>query len=96
MFTKSEKKLLGGGYFTIIREEEKFIELQSKNTGHCWMIFKKTYDRDKPVVLYHKHTANTDWYHEHRNTCTVKNAVANIKLHDDYVLKHKEVEKNGI
>ena len=48
------------------------------------------------MVLYHKHTANTDWYHEHRNTRTVKNAVANIKLHDDYVLKHKEVGKNGI
>ena len=41
MFTNSEKKLLGGGYFIIIREEEKFIEVKSRNTGHCWMIFKK-------------------------------------------------------
>ena len=30
MFTDSEKKLLGGGYFTIIREEEKFIEVKSR------------------------------------------------------------------
>lgn len=96
MFKKSEKKLLGGGYFTIIREEEKFIEVKSKNTGHCWMIFKKTYDRDKPVVLYHKHTLNTKWYHEHWKTCTVKSAVASIKSHDGYVLKCKEEENDGI
>ena len=68
MFTNSEKKLLGGGYFTIIREEEKFIEVKSRNTGHCWMIFKKTYDQDKPVVLYHKHGKTDAWYHEHWKT----------------------------
>lgn len=71
MFTNSEKKLLGGGYFTIIREEEKFIEVKSRNTGHCWMIFKKTYDQDKPVVLYHKHGKTDAWYHEHWKTRTV-------------------------
>ena len=48
-----------------IWEEEKFIEVKSKNTGHCWMIFKKTYDQIKPVILYHKHKANDEWYHEH-------------------------------
>ena len=68
MFTNYEKKLLGGDYFTIIREEEKFIELKSKNTGHCWLIFKQTYNKDRPVVLYHKHTADTKWYHEHWNS----------------------------
>ena len=72
MFTNSEKKLLGGGYFIIIREEEKFIEVKSRNTGHCWMIFKKTYDQDKPVVLYHKHGKTDAWYHEHWKTRTVK------------------------
>ena len=46
MFTNYEKKLLGDDYFTIIREEEKFIELKSKNTGHCWLIFKQTYNKD--------------------------------------------------
>lgn len=88
MFTHSEKKLLGGGYFTIIREEEKFIEVKSRNTGHCWMIFKKTYDQDKPVVLYHKHGKTDAWYHEHWKTRTVKSAVSNIKSHDDYVLSN--------
>lgn len=96
MFTQNEKRLLGGGYFIIIREDERFIEVMSKNTGHCWMVFKKTYDQDKPVVLYHKHTEDTKWYHEHWKTCTVKKAVASIKSHDDYVLKNKGAEKNGI
>ena len=96
MFTNYEKKLLGDDYFTIIREEEKFIELKSKNTGHCWMIFKQTYNKDRPVVLYHKHTADTKWYHEHWKTYTVKKAVASIKSHDGYVLKYKEAEKNDI
>lgn len=88
MFTSSEKRLLGGGYLTIIRGEEKYIEVKSKNTGYCWMIFKKTYDRDKPVVLYHKHTLNTEWYHEHKRGWTVEEMVKEIKRHDKYVLKH--------
>lgn len=96
LFTQSEKKLLESGYFTIIREEEKLIEVRSKNRGHCWMIFKKTYDRDKPVILYHEHKFNDEWYHEHWKTYTVKSAVASIKSHDEYVLKCKEEEKNGI
>ena len=94
MFSSSERRLLGGGYFTIIREEEKFIEVKSKSTGHCWMIFKKTYDQDKPVVLYHKHKFNDEWYHEHWKTWTVKSAVQNIKSHDAYVVSHPNyVEK---
>ena len=96
MFTNSEKKLLGGGYFIIIREDERFIEVMSKNTGNCWMVFKKTYDHDKPVVLYHKHGKTDAWYHEHWKTRTVKSAVSNIKSHDDYVLKYKEAEKSDI
>lgn len=60
------------------------------------MIFKKTYDKDKPVILYHKHRAKDEWYHEHGKTWTVKLAVENIQLHDDYVLKYKVAEKDGI
>ena len=88
MFTNYEKRLLGGGYFYIIREEEKYIEVKSKSTGHCWMIFKKTYDQDKPVVLYHKHKADDEWYHEHWRTWTVKAAVQSIKSHDAYVVSN--------
>lgn len=96
MFTQSEKRLLGDRYFTIIREEENFIEVRSENTEHYWVIFKKTYDRDKPVVLYHKHTANDKWYHKHWKGYSVRSAVAGIKSHDKYVLKGKEKEEYGV
>lgn len=55
MFTNKEMKLLGDGYFTIIRTEERFVEVLSNNTSHQWMIFKKLSAADKPVTLYHKH-----------------------------------------
>lgn len=58
MFTRREKQMLGGGYFTIIREDERFIEVRSNNTKHQWIIFKKSFDSNKPVTLYHKHTAD--------------------------------------
>ena len=80
MFTKKEKQMLGGGYFTIIREEEKFIEVRSNNTKHQWIIFKKSIDSDKPVTLYHKH-----W-----ETWTVALAVESIKNHDTYVIENRE------
>ena len=90
MFTNSEKKLLGGGYFTIIREEENFIEVRSNNTKHQWVIFKKSFDSNKPVTLYHKHTADTTYYHKHWETWTVAKAVDSIKGHDTYVIKNGE------
>ena len=90
MFTSKEKKMLGGGYFTIIREDERFIEVKSKCTGHYWMVFKKTYDQDKPIVLYHKHSLTDNWYHEHWKTWTVSAAVQNIKSHDEYVIAHPD------
>ena len=90
MFTRREKQLLGGGYFTIIREEEKYVEIKSKNTQHQWIIFKKAIDSDKPVPLYHKHTADTKYYHKHWETWTVAKAVESIKSHDTYVIKNGE------
>lgn len=88
MFSDREKMLLGGGYFVTIREDERFIEVKSKNTGHCWMIFKKAYALERPVVLYHKHSSKDAWYHEHGKVWTVLEAVRSIKMHDAYVVKH--------
>lgn len=38
MFTRKEKQLLGVEYFTLIREDERFIEVESKCAGHCWTV----------------------------------------------------------
>ena len=48
MFTRKEKQLLGVEYFTLIREDERFIEVESKCAGHCWTVFRKTYEAYKP------------------------------------------------
>ena len=84
-------KLFGGGYFTIIRIEENYIEMVSNNTRHQWIIFKRSIDSNKPVTLYHKHTADTKYYHKHWETWTVAMVVESIKNHDTYVI---EIGKN--
>lgn len=90
MFRNKEMKLFGDGYFTIIRKEEKYIEIRSNNTRHQWIIFKKSFDSNKPVTLYHKHTADTKYYHKHWETWSVARAVESIKSHDTYVMNNGE------
>lgn len=87
-FSKTELSLLKNDYFKVIRVEDRFVSVQSKNTGHCWMIFKKTYDPDRPIVLHHKHSITDEWYHEHKRGWTVSEMVKEIKKHDKYVVAH--------
>ena len=96
MFSNKEKKMLGGSYFTVIREEDRFIEVMSRCTKHCWMIFRKVSATDKPLVLYHKHTADTKYYHKQWESWTVAKLIECIKTHDAYVLECKKGETNGI
>ena len=88
LFSNKEMKLFGGGYFTIIRIEENYIEMVSNNTRHQWIIFKRSIDSNKPVTLYHKHTADTKYYHKHWETWTVAMVVESIKNHDTYVIEN--------
>ena len=86
MFTKKEKRMIGEEYFTIIRETERYIEFLSKNTRHCWIICKSQDGTGKPVMIYHKHSRETEYYHRHWKTWGVVKAVESIKQHDRYVL----------
>lgn len=52
------------------------------------MIFKNTYS-GKPITLYHKHSADMEYYHRHYETYTVAMAVNSIKSHDEYVLERE-------
>jgi hypothetical protein len=83
MFTNKEKKLIGEDYFTIIRETERYIEFLSNNTRHCWIICKNPGGVDVPIMIYHKHSRKTTYYHKH---WSVARAVESIKQHDRYVL----------
>lgn len=98
MFSEREKRLLSDDYFTPIRQEEQFIEVKSKNTKQCWMVFKKKNEKGMlVVVLYHKHKMEDAWYHEHYRFWTVKDAVKNIKEHDEYVMRNPDyLKKKGM
>ncbi len=93
MFTKPELKLFQDDYFNILKIEDRIIMAQSKNTGHCWMIFRKELETEKPYVLYHKHSLKDPWYHEHRQARCIAPLVNEIKCHDDYVVKHPDYLK---
>jgi hypothetical protein len=86
MFTKKEKRQVGEGYFTIIRETERYIEFLFNNTKHCWIICKSLDGTDRPVMIYHKHSRKAEYYHRHWKTRNVAKAVESIKQHDSYVL----------
>lgn len=88
MFTGPEKRLLSEDYFILLREEEQYFEIESKNTKHCWRVFKNKSKNGKPVDLYHKHKISDPWYHKHFQTITVKEAIKNIKEHDEFVLQN--------
>lgn len=87
MFTKKEKRLIWEGYFTIIGETERYIELLSNNTKHCWIICKNPDGTDKTVMIYHKHSRESEYYHKHWKTWSVVKALESIKQHDRYVLE---------
>ncbi len=74
-------------YFEVIRETDNFVELQSVCTGHCWNVFKNTFEAGNKITLYHKHNRKNKWYHEHRTYRTVSEAVDQIRQHDAYVLE---------
>lgn len=86
MFTSKDRRLLAGPYFMQFREEEKFIEVVSKNTKHQWLVFKNSSSSKYPVTIYHKHSSSDRYYHKHYETYCVRMAVESIKGHDDYVL----------
>ncbi len=86
MFTKKEKRVIGEGYFTIISETEKYIEFLSNSTKHCRIICKNPDVTDKPIMIYHKHSLKTEYYHKHWKTWNVAKATELIKQYDRYVL----------
>ena len=90
MFTIKELSLVQTSYFEIIRQTEDFIEFKSKNTGHCWIIYKHSHRDNCPIWLYHKHKQKESYYHRHWQTFTVVQCVKSIKKHDEYVIAKQQ------
>lgn len=84
MITKSDFSLFETGYFVPLRFCDSYIELQSINTGHCWIV-QKLRNR-KGVMLHTKDDLYSTVYREHRYCCSIQDALDEIKRQDEYIL----------
>ena len=84
MITKSDISLFETGYFVPLRICDSYIELQSINSGQCWIV-QKLRNR-QGVMLHNKEDLDSDSYREHRHCCTIQDALDEIMRHDEYIL----------
>lgn len=90
MLTKKDLLLISPKYFMILKKTNFYIEVLSKNTGHCWMIYKHGSPDKYPVWIYHKHKQPDQCYHLHKRTGSVELAVQEILQHDKYTLSGRK------
>ena len=85
MFTAKELKMIGRNYFRVLDMDDSAITLESKNTRHCWHIFRpeNEYQQTRHVIIHHKHENQTE-YHRHGYSKTFEDAIEQIKRHDNY------------
>ncbi len=84
MFTKSDFAAIDRKYFTILQETCYYIELESRNTKHCWSIYSQQYTRSRPpsLVVRHKHVIADLYHYQKFHPKTIIEAQKLIKEHD--------------
>ena len=85
VFTVDELKLFFDPYFRRYAWERDYLEIQSLNTGHFWLLIKDP-AAEIPVKLLHKYSKNQPYHHQ-CGAASIYSAIRKIKKHDDYVLK---------
>lgn len=81
MFTS--KDMLSLDYFNVLSSDDKGnLELQSRNTGHCWMLVHDGHG----YSMYHKHLI-TDNYHYQTEVGNIYDFVLYVVSHDEYQLR---------
>lgn len=74
-------------YFRQCAWESNYLELQSKNTGHYWLLIKDP-SADVPVTLLHKHQLRQPYHKQCVVGCvSIDSAIKKIKKHDAYIIK---------
>lgn len=86
-FNKRDMELISKEYFEIIKRASCYIELRSKCTGHCWIIYKPGYAEKYNFWLYHKHGKEDQCYHLHRRKKHLEMVIREIQNHDLYQVK---------
>lgn len=78
-------------YFNIIRITLDYIEIQSLNTQHCWIIRKLIYQNAVRYKLYYKHSIYKEYYHfQADNYYKINNVIDDIKKHDSWIISQSQ------
>lgn len=91
MFSMHELSLFKSDYFSHYNYENGIIEVQSKNTGHWWQIFRMDMPRATMVVVRHRYPG-VKKYHMQLHVHTLNKAYKMIVDHDTYILAKSPVE----
>ncbi len=89
LFTPKELSMFKSSYFRVLRSLDNYIEIQSGNTKHCWIV-QKLKSSPGTIILHHKHDIKNPYYHKHRRYRNCKSALLEIQSHDTYVLTHPQ------
>ena len=94
-FNKRDMELISKEYFEIIKTAPCYIELRSKCTGHCWIIYKMGYSDKFPYWLYHKHKSEELCYHLQRKKNSIISITKEIEKHDMYQETNRKTPFNN-
>ncbi len=93
MFSNFELSLFHSDYFSNFSYENGIIEVQSKNTGHWWLIFRMDMPRSTMVAVRHRYPG-VKKYHVQCHVHTLHKAYTMIKEHDTYILKKHSIDQS--
>ena len=86
VFTTNELIGFFDPYFRQCAWESQYLEVQSRNTLHYWLIIKDP-AADIPYTLLHKHHKRHP-YHKQCRHQYYASIIKTIKKHDAYVMNH--------
>ena len=89
MFDARQLQQVDPAYFNVIILDPYDVTIQSKNTGHYWIIHNSEYPSQGSCVIYHKHRYSHP-YHQHGRARSLRSALKQIRQHDDYQLNVRE------
>ncbi|SFH76347.1 hypothetical protein SAMN04487830_107114 [Pseudobutyrivibrio sp. OR37] len=79
-------------YFKLIRSNNNYVELQSNNTKHYWII--NAYSNR--VEILHRHSERYEYHKERWRPTSIDNAVKLIISHDIFQMNHRRKVDNDI
>ena len=88
VFTVDELKLFFDPYFRRYAWEQDYLEIQSLNTGHFWLLIKDP-TAEIPYTLLHKHRRKHAYHKQGRRSKSIESAIRKIKRHDKYFMKYR-------